>query len=98
MSNGAPRDHHFVPVFYPRQWYGTAGRLFEHKRVHGGKIVQKAVGAAATGFQRDLYPFPALGPIGHDQHLESRFFQIVDDEGARALSAERHGVLSTCPL
>ncbi|MFK4720538.1 hypothetical protein ABIE89_001638 [Bradyrhizobium niftali] len=82
---GQPRDHHFIPVFYLRQWHDSEGRLYEHKQVHGGRIVQKPVSAVATGFQRDLYTFPALGAEGFDQHLESKFFQIVDDEGAKAL-------------
>ncbi|MDF3813881.1 MULTISPECIES: DUF4238 domain-containing protein [Rhodopseudomonas] len=82
---GQPRDHHFVPVFYLRQWHDAGGRLFEHRKVFGGRVVQKPVGADGSGFQRDLYAFPTLGPQGLDQHLENKFFQIVDDEGARAL-------------
>ncbi|SFO74788.1 Protein of unknown function [Bradyrhizobium sp. Ghvi] len=85
MSDGKPRDHHFVPVFYLRQWHNGNQKLFEHKRVHGGRIAQKEVGATSTGFQRDLYAFPALGPVGYDQYLENRFFKLVDDEGAKAL-------------
>ncbi|OKO67457.1 DUF4238 domain-containing protein, partial [Bradyrhizobium sp. AS23.2] len=82
---GQPRNHHFIPVFYLRQWHDSEGQLYEHKRVRGSRIVRKPVSALATAFQRDLYAFPALGLEGLDQHLESKFFQIVDDEGAKAL-------------
>ncbi|MGY3472469.1 DUF4238 domain-containing protein [Bradyrhizobium ottawaense] len=82
---GLPRNHHFIPVFYLRQWHDGVGQLYEHKKVYGDRIVRKPVSAIATGFQRDLYAFPELGPEGFDQHLESKFFQIVDDEGAKAL-------------
>ncbi|QAU44193.1 DUF4238 domain-containing protein [Bradyrhizobium guangzhouense] len=85
MSDGKPRDHHFVPVFYLRQWHNGNKKLFEHKRVYDGRIAQKEVSATATGFQRDLYAFPTLGSAGYDQYLENRFFKLVDDEGAIAL-------------
>lgn len=85
MADDKPRDHHFVPVFYLRQWHNGNEKLCEHKRVHGGRIVRKEVSAAGTAFQRDLYAFPALGTAGYDQYLENRFFKLVDDEGAAAL-------------
>jgi hypothetical protein len=74
-----------VPAFYLRQpaaYSSTNGFTAE-------KIVQKSVSTDATGFQRDLYSFPALGPIGHDQHLESRFFQIVMKADLAVMRARR---------
>jgi hypothetical protein len=25
-----PRDHHFIPVFYLKQWVGSSGKLIEY--------------------------------------------------------------------
>jgi hypothetical protein len=83
-SMNAPRDHHFIPVFYLKQWVSSAnGKLLEYTIKHG-KIIEKRVGPRATGYQTDLYSFPELPPE-LAQHMEQVFLQYADDAAARAL-------------
>jgi hypothetical protein len=80
-----PRDHHFIPAFYLKQWAGMDGKLCEFSRPHG-KLHVKRVGPGATGFQTDLYAFPEL-PAEMAQHLERIFFDYADRVAHRALDA-----------
>jgi hypothetical protein len=43
-----PRDHHFIPAFYLRQWCDHTGKLIEYTIKHG-KLISKPVGPSATG-------------------------------------------------
>jgi hypothetical protein len=80
-----PRDHHFIPVFYLKQWCNPATKkLVEYSKKHG-KFLTKHVGPRGTGFQTDLYSFPELPP-DQAQHLEKVFLQYTDDTAARALA------------
>jgi uncharacterized protein DUF4238 len=91
-----PRDHHFLPVFYLKQWAsGTDGKLIEHSIKHG-KFLIKRVGPQGTGFERDLYSFPEL-PIGAAQHMESVFLQHSDDAASKALLKHLQMTKSTWP-
>jgi hypothetical protein len=78
-----PRDHHFIPVFYLKQWCAANGKLIEYSIKHG-KSICKSVGPRHTGFEPDLYSFPEL-PVDAAQHIEKVFLQYVDDTAARAL-------------
>jgi hypothetical protein len=78
-----PRDHHFIPAFYLKQWT-TNGTLIEYTRKHG-KLIAKPVGAKATGYERDLYAFPEL-PAADAQHIEAVFLNQADDMAAQALA------------
>jgi hypothetical protein len=79
-----PRDHHFVPVFYLKQWTSQDGKLIEYSKPYGNKIVAKPVGPRATGFQTDLYAFQHLPPE-LAQYLEGVFLKRVDTESCTAL-------------
>jgi hypothetical protein len=79
-----PRDHHFIPAFYLRQWTGQDGRLVEYTRKRG-KLISKLVGPHSTGYERDLYSFPELPPDAV-QYLEQVFFAYADQEAALALN------------
>jgi Protein of unknown function (DUF4238) len=72
-----PRDHHFIPAFYLKQWEGPGGQIIEYKLIAnaqvGRKLVKKPIGRDATGFERDLYAFPELPPDAA-QFIEQRFF------------------------
>jgi hypothetical protein len=78
-----PRDHHFIPVFYLKQWT-TNGKLVEYTRKHG-RLIAKRVGPEATGFERDLYAFSEL-PAADAQHIEAVFLKYADDKAAQALA------------
>jgi hypothetical protein len=77
----APRDHHFVPVFYLKKWAKSDGKLIQYSRPYPGKFVVKPVGARATGFETDLYGFPKL-PEELAQFLESKFLARTDELAA----------------
>lgn len=80
-----PRDHHFIPRFLLAQWeMDPGGKLVEYS-LKNEKLIPKAVGAGATGFQSDLYSFPELPPESA-QFLEQEFFNYLDDTAARALA------------
>lgn len=79
----APRDHHFIPAFYLKQWAGPDGKLVEYTR-KGGKLIAKPVGPRSTGYDRDLYAFPELPPDAA-QYLEQAFFAYADQKASDAL-------------
>jgi Protein of unknown function (DUF4238) len=84
-----PRDHHYVPVFYLKQWCGLNNKLVEFTRKHGN-FLAKPVGPKGTGFQTDLYAFPELPP-DIAQHLENVFLKFVDNEASYALQKHLKG-------
>ena len=85
-----PRDHHFIPAFYLKQWEtGTEEKLIEYSLQYG-KLISKTVGRKATGFQTDLYAFSDLPP-NMVQYLEEKFFDYADRTASDAYR-ERVGV------
>lgn len=79
----APRDHHFIPAFYLKQWAVSGGKLVEYTR-KGRKLISKSVGPGSTGYVRDLYSFPEL-PADSAQFMEQVFFQYADQKASDAL-------------
>jgi hypothetical protein len=88
---GLPRDHHFIPAFYLRQWCDAEGKLVEYTLPYGRKLVAKPVGPDATGYEFDLYAFPELTPE-QSQWLEQRFFDYADRTAADALKLHLSGI------
>jgi hypothetical protein len=82
-SMNAPRDHHFIPAFYLKQWADPNGKLVEYTR-KGGKLIAKSVGPRSTGYERDVYAFPELTP-DTAQYLEQVFFAYADQKASDAL-------------
>ena len=78
-----PRDHHFIPAFYLKQWAGPDGKLIEYTR-KGGKVIAKPIGPRSTGYERDLYAFPEL-PADAAQFMEQVFFAYADQKASDAL-------------
>jgi hypothetical protein len=78
-----PRDHHFIPAFYLRQWGDHTGKLIEYTIKHG-KLISKPVGPNATGYEFDLYAFPEL-PLDQSQFIEQNFFDYADRTASDAL-------------
>jgi hypothetical protein len=77
--------HHYIPVFYSKQWAGTDERVCEYKqRYHG--VLPKRVYPDATGYVHGLYNVPGLPPEDI-QYVEKRFMQAVDDRASVALRA-----------
>ncbi len=78
-----PNRHHYIPVFYLKQWIGSDGRLCEYSRPH--QVVKaKRKHPAATGYVDGLYTIPGLPPE-QTQYVEKRYMQATDDWAAKAL-------------
>jgi hypothetical protein len=89
ISNNKPRDHHYIPVFYLKQWCGPNKKLIEYTVKHG-KLIAKPVGPKGTGFQTDLYAFPELPP-DMAQHIEDVFLKYADNTAANAMQMHLAG-------
>jgi len=80
-----PNRHHYIPVFYLKQWTGSDGRLCEYSRPH--EVVRaKRKHPSATGYVDGLYSLPDAPPE-QVQRIEKQLMRSVDDWAAKALSA-----------
>jgi Protein of unknown function (DUF4238) len=75
--------HHYIPVFYLKQWTGRDGRLCEFSKPHD-RVKGRRVHPDATAYVRGLNTVEGLPP-GQEQYLEDVFFKIADNYAARAL-------------
>lgn len=80
-----PRKHHYIPVFYLKQWANTADkRLCEHKLIQGRGVKPRRTSPNGTGYQTDLYRVEGVPEvIAHD--FERKFMRLVDTDASRAL-------------
>jgi len=75
--------HHYIPVFYLRQWIGADGRLCQYSRPYDQvKALRKH--PKGTGYERGLHNIPGLPPQSADL-LERNFMALADDWAARGL-------------
>jgi hypothetical protein len=75
--------HHYIPVFYLRQWTGGDKRLCEFSKPFD-RVKPRRTHPDGTGYVRGLNTISGLPP--HEaQWLENVFFKIADDAAARAL-------------
>jgi Protein of unknown function (DUF4238) len=80
-----PTRHHYIPVFYLKQWTGRDGRLCEYSRPYRETKVKRKH-PAATAYVDNLYMVPGL-PIEQTQFVEKQFMQTVDSGAAEAMTA-----------
>jgi hypothetical protein len=74
------QKHHYIPVFYLKQWADIDGRLCEFSKPHDVvKSYRKY--PDATGYMRGLYTFSGLPPAAAN-FLENVFFLRSDDGAA----------------
>ncbi|MGL9621445.1 DUF4238 domain-containing protein [Bradyrhizobium sp. U531] len=78
----APSKHHYIPVFYLRQWT-TNGFLCEMRRVQD-KVVVHSKAPDGTGWKKDLYKVEGVAPE-FTQHFERAFMHMVDTGAAQAM-------------
>jgi hypothetical protein len=78
-----PTRHHYIPVFYLKQWCGTDGGLCEFSRPYK-ETKAKRKAPKATGYMERLYTVPSL-PEEDQQFVEKRFLQQVDSQAAEFL-------------
>ncbi|WP_316184213.1 MULTISPECIES: DUF4238 domain-containing protein [unclassified Bradyrhizobium] len=89
-----PRRHHYIPVFYLKQW-ATNGFLCEMRKVQG-KIIIHSKAPTATGFRQDLYRIDGVSPE-LAQHFERTFMHMVDSQAASAMRRIQSGSKETWP-
>ncbi|HEY3908667.1 MAG TPA: DUF4238 domain-containing protein [Stellaceae bacterium] len=94
--------HHYIPVFYLKEWAGKDGRLCEFSRPYNTPSGQlkpniksipvkpRRVYPDGTGFIKHLYRFPGLNPRLAN-YLESEFFLRVDNEAAVVMQSFLRG-------
>jgi hypothetical protein len=75
--------HHYIPVFYLKQWAGDDGRVCEFSKPHD-RVKPRRTHPDGTGYHDGLNTVEGLPP-DEAQFLEEVFFKIADDAAARAL-------------
>jgi uncharacterized protein DUF4238 len=75
--------HHYVPVFYLKQWARDNGRLCEFSKPYD-RVKPRRTHPEGTGYVDGLNTVEGLPPA-ETKFLEDVFFQIADDAAARAL-------------
>lgn len=80
-----PTRHHYIPVFYLKQWTGGDGRLCEYSRPYMETKVKRKH-PAATAYVDNLYTVPGLR-MEQTQFVEKQFMQTVDSGAAQAMTA-----------
>src|SRR6266568_845983 len=70
------QKHHYIPVFYLKQWTGADGRLCEFRRPHKA-VKPRMTFPDGTGYDRGLYTFDELEPAVAD-FLEQKFLLRSD--------------------
>ncbi|WP_315805504.1 DUF4238 domain-containing protein [Bradyrhizobium sp. SZCCHNS3002] len=77
--------HHYIPIFYLKQWAGKDGRLCEYSNPYD-RVRVRNVHPGGTGFVHGLYSVPGLPPDA-SQYVERTQMQHFDNEAAIALRA-----------
>jgi hypothetical protein len=75
--------HHYIPVFYLKQWATDKGRLCEFSKPYD-RVKPRKTHPDGTGYVDGLNTVEGLPPA-EARFLEDVFFQIADDAAARAL-------------
>lgn len=83
---GKARKHHYLPECYLKGWSGEDGRLVEYAVRYEG-VGPRWTSPGGTGYEIDLYSFPALG--SHADALEKDLLAAIDSSAAVALNRMR---------
>jgi hypothetical protein len=78
----APK-HHYVPVFYLKQWARDEGRLCEFSKPYD-QVKPRRTHPDGTAYIHGLNTVEGL-PAAEAHYLEEVFFQIADDDAAQVL-------------
>jgi hypothetical protein len=83
-----PREdekHHYLPVFYLKQWSGADGRLCEYSRPYD-VVKPRRVHPDGTGYVRGLYKIEGLPPETMNV-IETKFLKPADGLASDTLAA-----------
>jgi hypothetical protein len=86
---GKGEKHHYIPVFYSREWAGQDGRLCEYSRPYR-EVKPQWKHPDATGYVRGLYTVPKNDPLV-SEYIERHFFRITDNGAALVVQQLRAG-------
>jgi hypothetical protein len=75
--------HHYIPIFYLKQWSGEDGRICEFSKPHD-LVKPRKVHPSGTAYMDGLNTIHGL-PREEEQYLENVFYKAADDDAARAL-------------
>jgi hypothetical protein len=75
--------HHYIPVFYLKQWAGEDGCVCEFSKPYD-RVKPRRTNPDGTGYVHGLNRIPGLPPHETD-FLEDYFFKLTDDLAAKAL-------------
>lgn len=81
MPDNLPTRHHYIPIFYTKQWTSEDGRLCQFSKPYREKVKPKRVTPAMTGYADHLYDLEGL-PEQLVQQVETQFMQPLDDTAA----------------
>jgi hypothetical protein len=76
-DEGKLPKHHYVPVFYLKEWLDESGRLYEYSRPTGTEVKARDCGPRGTGYVRGLYRLE-YGDEARAEAFEKIFFGQVD--------------------
>jgi hypothetical protein len=87
---GKGDKHHFIPVFYTKEWAGPDERVCEYSRPY--KVVKpKRVHPDGTGYIRGLYTVPRNNDPLVSEFVEREFLKRTDDSAAQVLQMLKKG-------
>lgn len=75
--------HHYIPVFYLKQWAGEDGCVCEFSKPYD-RVKPRRTNPDGTGYVHGLNRIPGL-PAHETDFLEDYFFKLTDDLAAKAL-------------
>jgi hypothetical protein len=79
-----PIDHHYLPVFYLKQWANANGRIVRYHRPYR-EVVLGQIAPSNTGYEPYLYTLEGYPPAAR-QAIEKEFMgPVVDGPAAEAL-------------
>lgn len=79
-----PEKHHYLPVFYLKQWAALDGRVIRYYRPNR-EVVAHPIAPKNTGYEQGLYSLEGYSPE-HRNVIEKNFMApAVDDPAALAL-------------
>lgn len=79
----APKKHHFLPIFYLKQWASETGTIVEFSKPYGEVVKPRRVNPAATGYINRLYAIDGF-PDEFAQEIETEFLSPIDSKAAEA--------------
>lgn len=83
-----PNKHHFLPVFYLKQWSVGGRRICEFSKPYMDRVAVRWAGPKGVGYIDRLYAIEGL-PEAEAMAFESAFLSPVDSRAAEALRMMR---------